>query len=76
VASAIGLPVVVGPVLLLFVENRTIIALAAIVGGICLSSIVLVGIFSPQNMMILPWVVGALCALGIALGFFASRGAS
>jgi hypothetical protein len=46
------------------------------VGGICLSSIVLVGIFSPQNMMILPWVVGALCALGIALGFFASRGAS
>lgn len=53
-------------------EKTVHIAIAAIIGGISLSSIVLVGIFAPTSMSIVPWIVGALSGLGIALGYFAS----
>lgn len=53
-------------------QSRVLIAIAAIIGGISVSAIVLVGIFSPTSMVIVPWLVGALSALGIALGYFAT----
>ncbi|NDV61951.1 hypothetical protein G0Q06_05765 [Puniceicoccales bacterium CK1056] len=54
-------------------ENSVYISLAAIVGGITLSAIVLVGVFSPDNMSTAAWVAGSLSAMGICLGFFASK---
>lgn len=53
-------------------ENGTIIGLAAIIGGVCLSSIVLVAVLARDSMNIVPWIVGSLSLLGIALGYFAS----
>lgn len=54
-------------------QSSSFIAIAAIVGGMCISAIVLVGIFAREQMSILPWIVCPLCLLGIALGYFASK---
>lgn len=52
-------------------ENAQV-AIAAITGGVCVSSIVLVGIFAQGDLSTAPWIVGSLCLMGIALGYFIS----
>lgn len=63
-----------GPYLrvLMSLKSNSQIALAAIIGGVCVSSIVLVGIFSQGDLSTVPWIVGSLCLMGIALGYFIS----
>ena len=49
------------------------VGIAAIISGVSLAAIVLVGVFAPQAMSVTPWIVGALCAMGSALGYLVSK---
>ena len=55
-------------------SNNPFIVIAAIVGGMCLGAIVLVGVFSPDKMAIAAWIVAALSLMGTALGYFSRKG--
>jgi hypothetical protein len=54
-------------------RNRITVSIAAIIGGFSISSIVLVALFAPQSMDIVPWIVGLLSLFGVALGYFGTR---
>lgn len=55
-------------------QLNTYIVIAAIIGGLSLGAIVLVGIFAPGSMAVAAWIVAALALMGGALGYFASKG--
>ena len=49
------------------------VGLAAIISGVCVGVIPLVGAFAPEAMSVTPWIIGALCAMGGALGYFTAQ---
>ena len=47
--------------------------IAGSIGGISVGIVALVAIFASDHMAAAAWIVGSLAAMGVALGYFASK---
>ena len=54
-------------------NNNTFVGIASVIGGISLCIVVVVLIFGRDQLTVTPWIVAALAAMGVGLGYFASR---
>ncbi len=54
-------------------NSKTYIGISALIGGASVGIVALIAIFSPQNIAVAGWVVGALCLMGAVLGVLSSR---
>jgi len=54
-------------------KSNPAVAIAGVIGGISLSIVVVILVFSREQLPVAAWIVGALAVMGIGLGFFASK---
>ncbi|MBI1394675.1 MAG: hypothetical protein GC151_01755 [Betaproteobacteria bacterium] len=54
-------------------RGNPFVAIAGVTGGISLAIVVIVAVLARDYLPVVPWIIGALVVLGIALGYFASR---
>lgn len=54
-------------------KSNPAVAIAGVIGGISLSIVAVILVFSREQLAIAAWIVGALAVMGIGLGFFATR---
>ena len=54
-------------------KKDTIVGIAGVTGGISLCIVLVVAIFAKEQLAVTPWIVLVLAAMGVGLGYFASR---
>ena len=54
-------------------NGNPVVAIAAVIGGISLTIVIVLAILAKDQLSLAPWMVAALAAMGIGLGFFASK---
>lgn len=53
--------------------EKNYIGIAAIIGVACVGIVALIAIFTPENMDVAGWTVGALSLMGLGLGYLSSK---
>jgi hypothetical protein len=56
------------------IKRNPVVGIASILGGISLCVVAVIAIFAREQLWVAIWIVAALAAMGIGLGFFASKG--
>ena len=49
------------------------VSIAAVVGGLGIGAIAIIGVFAPDQMGVAAWVVGALALMGMVLGYLSTK---
>ncbi len=57
-------------------QKDSFVQIARVIGIGSLGTVLFLALFAPQSLWVAAPVVGALVLMGIALGYFASRGGS
>ncbi|MDQ8205120.1 hypothetical protein [Pelagicoccus sp. SDUM812003] len=52
---------------------KALVGISAIIGGVSIVVVTFFAIFAPQQIAASAWIVGALCAMGSALGYLSAR---
>ena len=56
-------------------KTHPAVSIAAVIGGISLSFVVVIAIFASDQLLLAAWIVTALAVMGLGLGIFAAKGA-
>ena len=51
------------------------VSIAAVIGGISLSIVVVIAIFASDQLLLAAWIVAALVVMGLSPGIFVTKGA-
>ncbi len=54
-------------------KGNPFVAIAGVIGGISVAIVAITAIFANQHFAVVPWLIGALAAMGIFLGFMAGK---
>ena len=54
-------------------KRNPVVGIASVLGGISLCIVAVIAIFAREQLWTAIWIVAALAAMGIGLGFFASK---
>lgn len=54
-------------------NNNGYAGIAAIAGLVSLGSVALIAIFSPENLIVAPWIVGAMAFMALGLGYLSNK---
>jgi hypothetical protein len=54
-------------------KGNPVVRIASVLGGVSLAIVVIIAVLARDQLSIAPWIVWALAAMGIGLGFVATR---
>ena len=54
-------------------KSNPVVGIAGVIGAISLCIVSVIAIFAKDQLSVAAWIVAALAAMGIVLGFFASK---